>query len=73
LWNERQKLRNGEIRIVKLVGGYYKRDRDQEREVDNCLIEDMGKFMEMEKNGRVEYNGKGREFDIQKPVINIIE
>jgi hypothetical protein len=33
----------------------------------------MGKFMEMEKNGRVEYNGKGREFDIQKPVINIIE
>jgi hypothetical protein len=60
------KLGNDEVRVFKLVSGYYERNRNQEEEIRGCLLEDIAKFMKMKENGRVEYNGTGREFNIPR-------
>ncbi|CAG8653313.1 11413_t:CDS:2, partial [Ambispora gerdemannii] len=66
LWDEYRKLSNDEIRVVRLVSGHYGIDKVQREEIERCLIEDMVGFVEMERKGRVEYDGRVREFDIRR-------
>lgn len=73
LRDELRKLENGEIKVFKLAReGNYKRDRQYEETVKNDLKEDIRKFEEMIRSGRIEYNGSGREYDISKSVYNLI-
>lgn len=75
LWklkDELQKLENGEIRVFKLIRGSYERDRDYEKNVKDDLKDDIKKFEEMVRNGRIEYDGSGREYSqtATAPTIN---
>jgi len=58
--------------VFKLIRGSYERDRDYEKNVKDDLKDDIKKFEEMVRNGRIEYDGSGREYSqtATAPTIN---